>query len=129
MNKLLWMAQAAGASAPPLLTDHGEFRVDSDASAALQRSLLYRCSHSPNTHQALSCQNQHSVETFSGFRTFGSLLCVKVCLSSKCLLSVDCPALAFCAHAEGASQENELLAGSIACARLKLARKTFNCST
>ncbi len=45
MNKALWMAQAAGAAAPQLLTDHGEFRVDSEASAGLQRSLLYRCAH------------------------------------------------------------------------------------
>ena len=51
MNKALWMAQAAGAAAPPLLTDHGEFRVDSDASPALFRSLLYRCA----TTLSLSC--------------------------------------------------------------------------
>jgi hypothetical protein len=44
MNKILWMAQAAGDAAPRLLTDHGEFRIDSDASLALHRSLLYRCS-------------------------------------------------------------------------------------
>jgi hypothetical protein len=42
MNKALWMAQAAGAAAPRFLTDHGEFRIDSDASPALFRSLLYR---------------------------------------------------------------------------------------
>jgi hypothetical protein len=51
MNKALWMAQAAGAAAPPLLTDHGEFRVDSDASPALFRSLLYRSAATPS----LSC--------------------------------------------------------------------------
>jgi hypothetical protein len=51
MNKALWMAQAAGAAAPPLLTDHGEFRVDSDASPALFRSLLYRSATPPS----LSC--------------------------------------------------------------------------
>jgi hypothetical protein len=54
MNKLLWMAQAAGAAAPPLLTEHGEFRVDADASAALHRCLLYRCP-GHESRQTLCC--------------------------------------------------------------------------
>ena len=81
LNKILWMAQAAGAAAPPLLTDHGEFRVDNDANPALYRSLLYRWGFTATRCVLVSL----GFTLLAGFRTIGSALCIKVHTHLPCL--------------------------------------------
>ncbi len=115
MNKVLWMAQAAGAAAPPLLTQHGEFRVDTDASAALHRSLLYRC--------ASSLQRRHSwlhtgICRLSYYR-FASLR-----QGVAPLAGVLPP---FRSRVRGV-QVSVLSGGSTGCEDVRSGRKTYNCS-
>jgi hypothetical protein len=112
MNKLLWMAQAAGAAAPQLLTDHGEFRVDTDGSAALHRCLLYRC---PSHESRALCCAQKMCRL--SYHRFGSLRQgVPARVRAQHLLTLCLV------------QDNALLGDSTVCEGLRSGRKTSSWS-
>lgn len=113
MNKLLWMAQAAGAAAPPLLTEHGEFRVDADASAALHRCLLYRCP-GHESRQTLCCAQ---MMCRLSYHRFGSLRQGLPAPASAQQLLTLCLV-----------QDNALSGDSTVCEGLRLGRKTSSWS-